>query len=539
MATLAEVAEWVAGIYQLETTDPALGGAPNEATGSGMINLPALQLAKRTLFLKALIEGAGFGQELGSLVTNFDTISASGFYRGAAGTTGAPNGAAPHALLHVPGNSVNNAYQVAFRIGGTNAVSYRRKNSGTWAAWVQIPDTASFGTMAEQDANSVAISGGTVSGIADLAIADGGTGASTPTAARANLGIGSAGTADVQSGPTDSTEGRVLLVGAFGLGDDAAPLIADADDATVSGFYRLGATSLNAPVYGNVYALIVAAASGGITTQIAVGSAGAAVFFRGFSEGSWTSWRAAYTSATTVPVDNGGTGATTAAAARTNLGLGSMATQSAGAVAITGGSIAGISDLAVADGGTGASSASVARTNLGAAASATTITAGIGLSGGGDLSANRTLELALGELPATDVAAFSAARFPVIDGTDSSSQGRSTATQMRNALAVYSKSEVDDLVAPAAIRALIAQTTLGVVGSYAFLRRSEASTAITKGSSIAGSSLRYAGVIDADGDYREQLELADNSAPSGTWLALGSVGSMNTQYSATLFLRIA
>ena len=54
-----------------------------------------------------------------------------------------------------------------------------------------------------------------------------------------------------------------------------------------------------------------------------------------------------------------------ASTARTNLGLGTMATQAASSVAITGGSITGITDLAVADGGTGASTASGARTNLG------------------------------------------------------------------------------------------------------------------------------------------------------------------------------
>lgn len=56
-----------------------------------------------------------------------------------------------------------------------------------------------------------------------------------------------------------------------------------------------------------------------------------------------------------------------ASAQRTTLGLGSIATQDASSVSISGGSISGITDLAVADGGTGASSAADARTNLGVA----------------------------------------------------------------------------------------------------------------------------------------------------------------------------
>jgi hypothetical protein len=59
-----------------------------------------------------------------------------------------------------------------------------------------------------------------------------------------------------------------------------------------------------------------------------------------------------------------------AAAQRTTLGLGTIATQDAGTVAITGGTITGgtitgITDLAIADGGTGASDAATARQNLG------------------------------------------------------------------------------------------------------------------------------------------------------------------------------
>lgn len=68
---------------------------------------------------------------------------------------------------------------------------------------------------------------------------------------------------------------------------------------------------------------------------------------------------------TVLPISGGGTGATTAAAARSSLGLGTIATQAANSVSITGGSITGITDLAIADGGTGASTAAQARINLG------------------------------------------------------------------------------------------------------------------------------------------------------------------------------
>lgn len=78
-----------------------------------------------------------------------------------------------------------------------------------------------------------------------------------------------------------------------------------------------------------------------------------------------SSYAASLALGTALPLSSGGLGATTAAGGRTTLELGTMATQAANAVAITGGSISGLSSaLAVASGGTGSANAAGARSNL-------------------------------------------------------------------------------------------------------------------------------------------------------------------------------
>jgi hypothetical protein len=96
--------------------------------------------------------------------------------------------------------------------------------------------------------NHVALFDGTtdrlIKGVAQLPLAQGGTGASTAAAARTNLGLGTAATGTLTTSTTDDTAGRVMRAGDAGWLGQAIPPNAgiSIDDSTLpTGLYRFEA----------------------------------------------------------------------------------------------------------------------------------------------------------------------------------------------------------------------------------------------------------------------------------------------------------
>ena len=199
----------------------------------------------------------------------------------------------------------SNPLQIAWPYrAGVEDVWLRSRLSGTWSSWYKMLTTK----------NTLDI----------------GTSASN---ARTVLGLGTAATQTVTTSATDTTAGRLLKVGDFGNGTPIS-LAANTDLNTVvtSGDYRINATPVNGPAAYNVhYSCMNVVVHSDTAYQIIVHYAGDLMFFRGGNliggVWNWRPWSEVYNSNNLLNIG------TTAASARTALGLGSLATLSS--VALT------------------------------------------------------------------------------------------------------------------------------------------------------------------------------------------------------------
>ena len=145
-----------------------------------------------------------------------------------------------------------------------------------------------------------------------LSVAQGGTGASTVSTARTALGVGTSDTPTFSSTILSNLNASRVLIS-----DSTKTVSSSAVTATELG-YLSGTTS-------TIQTQLNAKASSGANSDITSLSS----------------------LSTPLSIAQGGTAASTAATARTSLGLGAIATQNSASVAITGGSLVGLSQVAV------------------------------------------------------------------------------------------------------------------------------------------------------------------------------------------------
>lgn len=261
-------------------------------------------------------------------------------------------------------------YAVAAK-GVTNGDSHDHSGGdGAQIAYANLSGLPTLGTIASQAANNVSITGGSITGITDLALADGGTGASLtdPNADRIMFWDDSAGavtwlTAGTGLSITDTT------ISATSTGDVVGP--ASATDNAIARFDgTTGKLIQNSAVtVADTTGDIVGGTYNGLTVSTGTNTA---TLTRGTAALTWntsgTLGSAAFTASTAYATaaqgvtngdshdHSGGDGAQIAYSSLSGLPtLGTIASQAANNVNITGGSITGITDLALADGGTGAS----------------------------------------------------------------------------------------------------------------------------------------------------------------------------------------
>ena len=176
--------------------------------------------------------------------------------------------------------NVTGAFQLDATAGasGQALVSAGGSNTPTWST---------LGTMAAQNSTTVAITGGTITGITDLTVADGGTGASSITANSVILGNGTSALSGNLVAP--STSGNVLTSNGTTWTSAAAISIGVGQTwQSVTGSRALGTTYTNSTGRPIMVSMTVARTSDGANATLSVGGVAACVAGGGSVQSGFT-----------------------------------------------------------------------------------------------------------------------------------------------------------------------------------------------------------------------------------------------------------
>ena len=109
-----------------------------------------------------------------------------------------------------------------------------------------------------------------------------------------NSDLGTAATANVTTWASDTTAGRLLRVGDFGLGDTNGANVTDLNTVPATGLNSFGFPSANRPSIITDGTVQTITYNTGYTSQLAISVVGSVVCMRYKNSGNWTAWNDIY-----------------------------------------------------------------------------------------------------------------------------------------------------------------------------------------------------------------------------------------------------
>ncbi|WP_323010033.1 tail fiber protein [Paracoccus sp. (in: a-proteobacteria)] len=516
MVDLVEAEEFPAGIYQLETSDPVLGGPPNEATKAGVDNIPHQQLAKRTRWLKARVD-----QLLASVVAGSTTVAGLLKLTDSVASTSTSTAATANAVKQANDNANG-------RVRNARTVSAGGLATGGGDLTANRTITVSDATQAEAEAGAITtkamsplrVAQAIAARLAARSVLGGGlaTGGGTLGSDR-TITVTAASQAEAEAGSVSNKAMTPL-----GVAQAIAARLA-ARTISTSGLASGGGALLANQTISVPDATQTEAEAGTIATKamspLRVAQAIAArLAARTISTGGLASGGGNLSANRTISVPDA-TQAEAEAGTITTKAMSPLRVAQAIAARLTGQNILAGNGL-TGGGNLGAdrtitlgTPSSIGDTTSNAvtstshtheigptiARSATTITAGNGLTGGGSLAADRTVTL----------------------GTPSSITATSTNSASGNTHT--------HALSAATVGTLYSQVAIGAIGSCAFCHV-DGGELISPNTTVAGSRLSYSNAGNASGSL--------GNHPSGTWACAGFIpANTASEERKTLWQRVA